>query len=104
MLLTTLNPLLLALAVPVMAFATAGIWATMVAIPKSLHGVYRMHIYAPPAAYFIGCALFMCMIAPIAEFTNADQVPHLVSLAIAAIFAVVGFVSLKRGGHAVLFR
>ncbi len=47
-------PWLIILVTPVAAFALAGMWATMMSIPKSLEGVYRMHIYAPPAAYFIG--------------------------------------------------
>lgn len=94
----------LALALPVMALATAGIWATMVTIPKSLQGVYRMHIYAPPAGYFIGCALFVCMVGPLTGVHPAGTINLISAAAIAAVFAVVGFISLKRGGHAVLFR
>lgn len=95
---------LIIVAIPVMAFATAGMWATMKSIPESLAGVYRMHIYAPPAAYFIGTASFICMIAPFTGLVPADEIRLWVSAAIAVVFAVVGYVSLKRGGHAVLFR
>lgn len=95
---------LLIIAVPTMAMATAGIWATMISIPQSVRSVPRMHIYAPPAAYFIGCASFICMIGPFTGLVPADEIRLLVSASIAVIFAVVGIVSLKRGGHAVLFR
>ncbi len=86
----------------VMALATAGMWATMKAIPQYLQGVYRMHIYAPPAAFFIGAASFVCMIAPFAGLVPAEEARLWVSAAIAVVFAVVGYVSLKRGGHAAL--
>lgn len=99
-----LNIALLIIAIPTMALATAGMWATMKSIPEALKGIYRMHIYAPPAGYFIGCASFICMIGPFAGLTPADEFQLILSAAIAIVFAVVGYVSLKRGGHAALFR
>lgn len=95
---------LIIIALPVMAFATAGMWATMMSIPHALRGVYRMHIYAPPAAYFIGCASFICMIAPFAGLMPATEFQLILSAAIAIVFAAVGCISLKRGGHAALLR
>jgi hypothetical protein len=101
---TTYPLWLIIIAVPVLAFATAGMWATMKSIPQSLQGVYRMHIYAPPAAFFIGTASFICMIAPFTGLVPADEIRLWVSALIAVVFAVVGYVSLKRGGHAALLR
>lgn len=91
-----------AVALPVMALATAGIYATMRAIPDAVAGVYRMHIYAPPAAFFIGCAAFMVMIAPFAGHKPADMLNMGISATLALVFAVVGFISLKRNGYASL--
>jgi len=99
-----LNIALLVVVIATFGLATAGMWATMMSIPQALRDVPRMHIYAPPAAYFIGCASFICMIAPFAGLVPADEIRLFTSAAIAVVFAVVGYVSLKRGGHAVLFR
>ena len=99
-----LNIALIILAIPTMALATAGIWATMMSIPQAVRGVYRMHIYAPPAAYFIGCASFICMIGPFVGLTPADEIRLITSAVIAVVFAVVGWISLKRGGYAVVFK
>lgn len=97
-------PWLIILVTPVAAFALAGMWATMMSIPKSLEGVYRMHIYAPPAAYFIGTTSFICMIAPFTGMVPADEYRLWLSAAIAVVYSVVGYVSMRRGGYAVLFR
>jgi hypothetical protein len=91
-----------ALLVVVMAFATAGMYATMRSIPAALEGVYRMHIYAPPAAAFIFFAAFICMIAPFVGFVPAETGRIVVSVGLAAIFSVVGFISMRRGGYAAL--
>lgn len=99
-----LNIALIIIAIPTMALATAGIWATMIYIPQAVRGVYRMHIYAPPAAYFIGCASFICMIGPFVGLTPADEIRLITSAAIAVVFAVVGWVSIKRGGYASLLK
>lgn len=99
-----LNIALLIIVIATFGLATAGMWATMMAIPQALSGVPRMHIYAPPAAYFIGCASFICMIGPFAGLTPADEIRIIASAVIAVVFAAVGYVSLKRGGHAVLFK
>jgi len=93
---------LAAVAIVVMAFATAGIYATMRSIPAAVEGVYRMHIYAPPAALFMGTAAFVCMVSPFTGTTHAGTVSVVLSVAIAAIFSVVGFISMRRGGYAAL--
>lgn len=95
---------LAAIAIVVMAFATAGMYATMRSIPAALEGVYRMHIYAPPAAAFIFFAAFICMIAPFVGFVPAETGRILLSVAIAVVFAIVGSISMKRGGYAALTR
>lgn len=89
-------------AVLVMALATAGMYATMRSIPDALQGVYRMHIYAPPAAAFIFFAAFIVMIAPFAGLIPATDMNVFVSKAVAIGFAAVGYISLKRGGYAAL--
>ncbi|MCC6979745.1 MAG: hypothetical protein IT343_15610 [Candidatus Melainabacteria bacterium] len=93
---------LAAIAIVVMAFATAGMYATMRSIPAALKGVYRMHIYAPPTAAFIFFAAFICMIAPFAGIVPADTGRIVLSVVLAAVFAVVGFISMRRGGYAAL--
>ncbi|MBC7997640.1 MAG: hypothetical protein IAF58_06845 [Leptolyngbya sp.] len=94
----------LIVALPVLALATAGIYATMRAIPDSVAGLYRMHIYAPPAALFIGFACFILMIAPLAGIRPADTLNMSISAGLAVVFAVVGWISIKRNGYATFNR
>ena len=61
------------LLVPLMALVGAGFYVTFVGIPESVRGLYRMHIYAPPTAFFIVAASAVLIVAPFQELTPANH-------------------------------
>lgn len=90
--------------IPVLALAAAGLYATFKYIPAAVRGLYRMNVYAPPAAMFIVAASAILMIGPFNGITPATTGHFLTSYALMALFAVTGLISIMRGGYAALMR
>ena len=92
------------LLIPLMALVGAGLYVTFVGIPESVRGLYRMHIYAPPAAFFIVAASAVLIVAPFQGLTPASAVNVGISIALSSVFAAIGLTSILRNGRAALLR
>lgn len=90
--------------IPVLALAAAGLYATFRWIPDSVKGVYRMHIYAPPAAMFIAVASGLLIVGPYNGMTPDTAGYLATSVVLMVVFAVIGLVSIMRGGYAAFTR
>lgn len=92
------------LLIPIMALVGAGLYVTFVGIPESVRGLYRMHIYAPPAAFFIVAASAVLIVAPFQGLSPATTFNFGISAALAGLFAAIGLISILRNGRAALLR
>ncbi|HEY9784420.1 MAG TPA: hypothetical protein V6D17_03390 [Candidatus Obscuribacterales bacterium] len=90
--------------IPVLALAAAGLYATFKYIPDAVKGLYRMNVYAPPAAMFIVAASTILILGPYNGMTPDTAAHFVTSIALMALFAIIGLVSIIRGGYAALWR
>lgn len=90
--------------IPVLALAAAGLYAFFRWLPDSVKGVYRMNVYAPPAAMFIAVTCGLLIIGPYNGMTPATTGHFATSIVLMVLFAVGGLVSIFRGGYAAFLK